>query len=569
MAGGKYALVMGNAAYNGDMALANPCHDATAMSDTLAALKFDVTKLENGTRDDMRSAIKNFVGTLKLEQASVGVFYFSGHGLQVEDQNYVVPIDFDQHGEQLASRMIQVQPIIDEMSSDVTLILLDACRNNPGAQRVIGTRGLANLDDAKALLVGGRPVEGDALTVSGFGEMKADRNRNTFIAFAAAPGQFAYDGTGKMSPFTRALVSNMDAVDLPLANLMARVRKEVLSITKNQQRTWDNSSLTDPFFFNPGSLLLFLGNIMALIGLLLCLTSYSLVLATHNASWNQLTAAATLPLISLIILLFGMQSVYSRLRGNFEYSNDEERTVRDHLLLSLQKGGVGGYLGAQLAALCISVPYYMAWLQKYDQGAARMPVSLGILTTEMAIAAALIACLLGSTCIFLTRLKWSNRRLKFIQQPSRTSILLGAACGGMLTGVITAPFLMGYFGSLDRPQVTPGYLVPGSIIGASIIIFSIVNFDFERLNAKRLGSSALAALAAMLFGCLAAVIVFGPLYALGIVQFITHQLEQNFHDPAIMISGGAAYGLPVGLILGIVIGAAIVLTEKWSARPVI
>ncbi|WP_095203957.1 caspase family protein [Mesorhizobium carmichaelinearum] len=572
MTGGKYALVVGNGAYSGDMALANPCNDAKAMSARLAELKFNVTPLADATLADMQSTIADFVKRLEAERASVGLFYFSGHGVQINDQNYVVPVDFDRQGGQLASHLIPVQPLIDDMSSDVTLILLDACRNNPSAQRIIGSKGLANIDEARTLFVGGASPTpgGDVATVSGLGGMTADLNKNTFIAFAARPGGFAYDGKGRMSPFTQALVNNMDAVDLPLSNLMARVRQEVLSITKAKQRTWDNSSLLGPFFFNPGSLLLFLGNIMALIGLLLSLIPYSLVLTTYNASWKQMAAAAALPLISLIILLFGMQSVYSRLRGNFQYSDSEEKTVRGHFLLSLQKGGVGGYLGAQLAALWISVPYYISWLRKYDQGATWIPPeSLGILTMEMAIAAAFIACLLGTACIFFTRIKWSSRRLKLVQHPRQAQILLGAACGGTLTGGITAPFLMGYFGSMNRPEVTPEYLLPGSIIGASIIIFSIVNFDFERLNARRLGASALAAFAAMLCGGVAAIVVFGPLYALGIVQFIIDQLEQHFDDPVIMISGGAAYGLPVGLILGVVIGAAIVLTEKWSSRPVI
>ncbi|RWA68879.1 caspase family protein [Mesorhizobium sp.] len=572
MAGGKYALVVGNAAYSGEMALTNPCNDVRAMHATLVALNFQVTKLEDATLKDMKESIDGFVDRLKTDRASVGLFYFSGHGLQIDDQNYVVPVDFDKHGGPLATHMVAVQPLIEKMSSDVTLVLLDACRNNPGAQREIGTRGLSNIDDARALLVGGRieNTEDDAHTVSGLTAMKVDPNKNIFIAFAAAPGGFAYDGSGQMSPFTQALVANIDAVDLPLFNLTLRVRQEVLAITKDKQRTWDNSSLTDPFFFNPGSLLLFFGNIMALFGLLLSFIPYSLLLATWNVTWKQLAAAIALPLISLAILLFGMQSVYSRLRGNFKYTDATQTTVRSHLLLSLQKGGIGGYLGAQLAALWISVPYFLAWSSAYSRGTTRIePESLGVLTLEIAIAAALISCLLGIACIFLTRVTWSNGRLELVQQPTSRRILLGTLCGGMLTGLVTAPVLMAYFGSMNRPEVTPEYLLPGSIIGASIIIFSIVNFDFERLNAKRMGTSALAALAALACGGLAAVVVFGPLYALGIVQYVTHRLEQQFDDPVVMISGAAAYGLPVGLILGAVIGAAITLTERWSARPVI
>ncbi|RWE02337.1 hypothetical protein [Mesorhizobium sp.] len=99
-----------------------------------------------------------------------------------------------------------------------------------------------------------------------------------------------------------------------------------------------------------------------------------------------------------------------------------------------------------------------------------------MLTLEIATAAALISCLLGIACIFLTRVTWSNGRLELVQQPTSRRILLGTLCGGMLTGLVTAPVLMAYFGSMNRPEVTPEYLLPGSIIGASIIIFSIVNF---------------------------------------------------------------------------------------------
>ncbi|RWE02338.1 MAG: hypothetical protein EOS40_08215 [Mesorhizobium sp.] len=77
---------------------------------------------------------------------------------------------------------------------------------------------------------------------------------------------------------------------------------------------------------------------MALFGLLLSFIPYSLLLATWNVTWKQLAAAIALPLISLAILLFGMQSVYSRLRGNFKYTDATQTTVRSHLLLSLQKG---------------------------------------------------------------------------------------------------------------------------------------------------------------------------------------------------------------------------------------
>jgi hypothetical protein len=566
MPAARRALVIGNAGYAGeDMQLQNPVGDAEAVTSKLSSLGFQVSHHHGLTFDKMTKAIAAFAAALKSSPVNVGLFYFSGHGVQIQDQNFIVPIDFDRQSDSKESYLIKVKQVIDDISaySNARLIFLDCCRTSPKTQSIIGTRGLHT---EKAIFVGGQAV-------TGLAEMDADRN--TFIAFATASGKGATDGSGALSPFTQALVSNLDAVDLPLFNLMARVRQKVFKETQGAQRTWDQSSLDAPFFFNPGSLLLFLGNIMALVGLILAFVPYSLLLVSGDATLVRLICATALPLISLGVLMFGMQSAYSRLRGNFELREDHDWTLRDHLLLSLQKGGIGGYLGALLCAPWISFPYMWGWEEAYRSGQrVKPPESIGILTLDITVAAAIVACLLGTLSILSTRIEVTGQGLALL--PSRTwhRTVLASAAGGILAGMIAAPLLTAYFGRLNRPEVTPDYLLPGSMIGAALLIFAIVNFDFERLNVRRIGASAVAAVASLLCGVSAALIVFGPLYLLGVVDAVRAWLAKGFNGPEIIdwgvvISGGVAYGVPVGLVLGVVIGAAVILTEWWSAKPVI
>lgn len=117
--------------------------------------------------------------------------------------------------------------------------------------------------------------------------------------------------------------------------------------------------------------------------------------------------------------------------------------------------------------------------------------------------------------------------------------------------------------------MTPDLLLPGTIVGTSIFIFSVVNFDFERLSANRIWASTKASLAALIIGALTTGVIFGPLYLLGAVDAVRNFLEANAKSLTGMAEGGAVYGLPVGIVLGTVIGAAIILTERWSRKPVL
>lgn len=212
----------------------------------------------------------------------------------------------------------------------------------------------------------------------------------------------AYEGAAELSPFTEVLIKHMEAVDLPISNLMHRVRQEVLNVTNGKQRTWDHSSLMQPFFFNPWSLFLFMGNLVALISLPLSLIPYSSLLSTPGQPWEHLALSACLPLISLSILVFGVQTMYSRLRGRFVDNPDRIPTVKTHVIECAIKGAFGGYLGALVAAHTVSVLYYREWSRL--SWALQPPEPLGRITLEVTIAAALLACILGFLTLYFARI---------------------------------------------------------------------------------------------------------------------------------------------------------------------
>lgn len=564
MAAVREALVIGNGAYSPNLRLECPPNDAAALQKSLKELNFHVSFGVDLIYDATQALIDEFVSLVSAPSTAVSLLYYSGHGMQINDQNYIVPIDFDKFEDQKKAKLVHVQSILDKMTSATTvrIVLLDACRNNSDARAFVGGKGIES--QSKTFIIDHQP-----LLASGLAEMRAASN--TFIAFAAAPGDVAYEGrSGEiLSPFTASLVKYLDLIDLPISNLTSRVRQHVFNDTQGKQRTWDQSSLIAPFYFNPGSSLLFAGNLMAIVGLFLSMIPYSLVLSLPHASWQLLVEAAAFPLISFAILLFGTQSVYSRLRGNFQADLGQQATVRDHLNTSIQKGLPGGYLGAQIAALVISAFYYRGWTIAYYRGWTTATESFGTLLVEITIATVLAGCVLGVLSLFFSRVSIYMGGFKLSNAPSGQRIMIGSAFGGIVTGILAAPVLMVHFGAMhNRPQMLPDYLLPGSIIGAAIFIFSIVNFDFERLSTRRAVTSAFSAFVASSAGVLITGLVFGPLYALGIVDTVRLWLKQNETDNLVMAVGGAIYGIPVGFVLGVIIGLAIVLTQKWSSKPV-
>ena len=128
----------------------------------------------------------------------------------------------------------QVLAIMGRRVRTSSLVILDACRDNPFARSLV-----VGLSDEE---------RGRFMVRSGLAEVRAATG--AFVAFATAPDNVAFDGTGTNSPFTAALTAHMDAPDLSINDMMIAVRRDVLKVTGGKQEPWDQSSLRRRFCFN-------------------------------------------------------------------------------------------------------------------------------------------------------------------------------------------------------------------------------------------------------------------------------------------------------------------------------
>lgn len=223
----KIALVIGNGAYR-DSPLKNPVNDADLIEKTLIALDFEVVKHLDASQKNIKRAIRDFGD--KLEQAgndSIGLFYYSGHGIQTNGTNYLIPINAQIRRESdvgiEAVPASSVLDVLDYARNRLNFVILDACRNNPFARSFRSAdRGLARMSAPQG----------------------------TLVAYATAPGEVARDGDGKNSPYTSALTKMMTKPNLAVEQMFKIVRREVMATTQNNQIPWESSSLTADFYFS-------------------------------------------------------------------------------------------------------------------------------------------------------------------------------------------------------------------------------------------------------------------------------------------------------------------------------
>ena len=171
-----------------------------------------------------------------LPGADVALLFYAGHGIQVGDRNYLVPVDAQLADEtDLHFEATDLDLVLDVMAREprVNLVFLDACRDNPFAQSLARSMGSTRS------------------TSIGRGLAIVDASAGSFIAYATDPHQVALDGNGAHSPFTAALLSHMEQPGLSISDMMIEVRNDVLTATDQKQRPWDTSSLTTPFYFTP------------------------------------------------------------------------------------------------------------------------------------------------------------------------------------------------------------------------------------------------------------------------------------------------------------------------------
>lgn len=228
----RVALVIGNSAYRNTAPLPNPRNDAAAMAEALQPLGFRVLSGFDLDRTQTEAALRDFADS--LDDVDVALFYYAGHGLQVDDRNYILPVDARLAGENdLPFETVDLSLVLAlmERQSRTNLVFLDSCRDNPLAQNLARSMGASRSAGL------GR---GLAIAQGGIG---------TLLVYATQPGNVALDGAGAHSPFTQALLDNIATPDIEVRQMLSRVRGAVLAATDGRQVPWDHSSLTGDFFF--------------------------------------------------------------------------------------------------------------------------------------------------------------------------------------------------------------------------------------------------------------------------------------------------------------------------------
>jgi formylglycine-generating enzyme required for sulfatase activity len=232
----RVALVIGNSDYQHTTKLTNPRNDATDMSAVLKGFGFQVVDGFDLTKAAFDAKVREFAAA--LEGASVGVFFYAGHGLQVAGQNYLVPVDAQLSAAvALDFEMMKVEIIHRAMErlTKTNVLFLDACRDNPLARNLAQNLGTRSADVGKGLA-------------------QIEAGSGTLISFSTHPGALALDGSGsRNSPYAGSLIKHLSASHDDLNAVLISVRNDVMSATKDAQVPWEHSALRGRLYFNPGS----------------------------------------------------------------------------------------------------------------------------------------------------------------------------------------------------------------------------------------------------------------------------------------------------------------------------
>ena len=228
----RVALVIGNSAYQHTGVLANPRNDAADVSAALKRHGFEVTEGFDLDKLAMDRKVREFAEHVR--GATVAVFFYAGHGLQVGGLNYLVPIDAElATASALDFEMVRLDLVHRTMEREAStnILFVDACRNNPLARNLARTMGTRSTAIGRGLA----PVE------AGVG---------TLVSFSTQPDNVALDGTGRNSPFTRALVQHIQSSNDDLSAILIAVRNDVIADTQRKQVPWEHSALTGRFYFS-------------------------------------------------------------------------------------------------------------------------------------------------------------------------------------------------------------------------------------------------------------------------------------------------------------------------------
>jgi hypothetical protein len=228
----RVALVIGNAAYQHTASLPNPVNDADDMALALKKVGFDVIAVKNVDKRSLEKAMADF--GRQAQQADAALVYYAGHGIQYQGLNYLMPVDARLEDEYSVNyELTRIDDVLFALSKarGVRILVLDACRNNPLAER-LSSRG----------------VKRDFVQTRGLARIEAPRGM--LVAFATQSDQIAADGAGRNSPFTGALLKEIEEPGIEIATLFRRVAIDVNQATGGRQLPELSISMSGEFYLN-------------------------------------------------------------------------------------------------------------------------------------------------------------------------------------------------------------------------------------------------------------------------------------------------------------------------------
>ncbi|MFT7595322.1 MAG: hypothetical protein ACI8R4_002650 [Paracoccaceae bacterium] len=239
----RVALVLGMGAYQTIPTLENTRNDAKAMARTLDEIGFDVTLALDSTTDQLHQLLDDFA--FRSETADLALIYFAGHGVEVQGENFLIPVDANvQSNLDVQRQSVSLKQLLAavERARKMRIVILDSCRDNPLGDSI----DLSEVIKAET-------VEATEATRGGGGLAAANPERGTLVAFAAKDGQVALDGAGGNSPYALALMDKMVTPGLEISLMFRQVRDRVLEVTGNLQEPHTYGSLTGVPFYLAGA----------------------------------------------------------------------------------------------------------------------------------------------------------------------------------------------------------------------------------------------------------------------------------------------------------------------------
>lgn len=242
----RIALIISNSNYLDKRIskLKNPINDALKLGEKLRKFNFSIDEYNDASANEIKMAIRNFGE--KADKNTTVLFFYAGHALQNNGNNYLIPVDFKinpLNGINYEHDLININTIISQQNlqdAKIKIIILDSCRNN------LFSEDFETLEKTRSLNKNNRKIYKELYRGGKIGLSPIKASGGSFIAFSTASGSVARDGIGSHSPYMEGILKYIEE-KITIESFFKKVRKHVLKVTGENQIPWESNSLTIDF----------------------------------------------------------------------------------------------------------------------------------------------------------------------------------------------------------------------------------------------------------------------------------------------------------------------------------